>query len=107
MKTYRLLILLVLALGCAGLRSPASGDGGKRIEDVIYGRLPGVALTMDVFEPEKPTGVGVLFMVSGGWFSSHEAINPGMMQPFLSRGQTVFAIVHGSQPKYSVSEILP
>src|SRR5581483_2005706 len=30
----------------------------------------------------------------------------GMAQPFLKRGYTVFAVVHGSQPKFSIPEIL-
>jgi hypothetical protein len=36
--------------------------------------------------PAKPNCVGLIFVVSGGWFSSHEAINTGFMQPFLDRG---------------------
>lgn len=76
-----------------------------RTEDVIYGRKFGMALTLDVIQPPKPNGFGILWMVSGGWFSSHEAINPGMFAPFLERGYTVFAVCHGSQPKFIVTEI--
>jgi acetyl esterase/lipase len=76
-------------------------------EDVIYGRKFGTALTMDVFTPkQKANGAGVILCVSGGWFSSHEAINAGMMKEFLKRGYTVFAVVHGSQPKFNIEEIL-
>lgn len=78
----------------------------KRTEDVVYGRKFGTALTMDVFKPAKPNGVGLIFVVSGGWFSAHEAINPGFLEPFLKRGYTVFAVVHGSQPKFNITEIL-
>jgi acetyl esterase/lipase len=77
----------------------------KRTEDVIYGRKFGTALTLDVFKPVKPNGIGIAFMISGGWFSSHEAINADFMRPFLARGYTVFAVVHGSQPKFVVTEI--
>lgn len=86
---------------------PACAQAPKyeRIRDVIYRKKGGVALTMDVFKPEKQSGIGVLFMVSGGWFSSHEAINAGFCEPFLKRGQTVFMVVHGSQPKYIIPEI--
>ena len=76
-----------------------------RTEDVLYARKFGTALTLDVIQPEQPNGFGILFMVSGGFFSSHEAINPGSYQPFLERGYTVFAIVHGSQPKFIIPEI--
>jgi acetyl esterase/lipase len=78
----------------------------KRTEDVIYGRKPGVALTMDVFQPEKPNGLGIIFVVSGGWFSSKEAIAPTVYETFMERGYTVFAVVHGSQPKFQIPEIV-
>jgi len=77
-----------------------------RTEDVIYGRKFGTALTMDVFKPEKPNGAAVIFAVSGGWFSAHEAINTGFIKDFLNRGYTVFAVVHGSQPKFTIPEVL-
>lgn len=77
-----------------------------RAEDVIYGRKFGTALTLDVFQPQKANGAGVVFMISGGWFSSHESINAAFMEPFLDRGYTVFAVVHGSQPKFVVTEIV-
>src|SRR5207237_6277483 len=67
----------------------------KRTEDLIYGRKFGTALTLDVFQPEKPNGAAIIFMVSGGFFSSHEAVNGGSYRPFLKRGYTVFAVVHG------------
>src|SRR5215475_7162405 len=74
-----------------------------RKEDVIYGRKYGTALTMDVFTPKTGAkGIGVVFVVSGGWFSAHEAINPGFVNALLGRGYTVFAVVHGSQPRYTI-----
>lgn len=77
--------------------------------EVIYGRKFGTALTFDVIKPEKPNGYGLLFMVSGGFFSSHEAIDGalkgGLLTPLLERGYTVFAIVHGSQPRFVIPEI--
>src|SRR5262249_40523752 len=70
-----------------------------RQEDVIYGRKFGTALTMDVFRPKKErNGAAVVLVVSGGFFSSHEAINVGFARPLIARGYTVFAVVHGSQP---------
>jgi len=74
--------------------------------DVIYGRKHGMALTLDVFRPAQPNGLGIILCVSGGWFSAHEAINPGFMQPLLNRGYTVFAVVHGSQPRFTIPEVL-
>jgi acetyl esterase/lipase len=77
-----------------------------RTEDVIYGRKWGTALTLDVVQPAKnANGYGIVFMVSGGWFSAHSAINPKSYAPFLNRGYTVFAVVHGSQPKFTIPEV--
>src|SRR5689334_13297288 len=93
--------LLLALLACAWpAGAPRAQEGSTRIEDVIYARKYGTALTLDVFKPAKPSGIGVLWMQSGGWFSNHEGINPGVMKAFLDRGETVFAIVHGSQPKF-------
>jgi acetyl esterase/lipase len=79
-----------------------------RTEDVIYGRKWGMALTLDVFRPmKKPNGTGVIFAVSGGWFSAHEgAPNPVFVGELAKRGYTVFAVVHGSQPKFTIPEVL-
>ena len=95
--------LLLLALSSAWAQANLDF---KRTEDVIYGRKFGTALTLDVFQPQPANGVGIVLMVSGGWFSSHEAINAAFLRPLLNRGYTVFAVVHGSQPKFVVTEIV-
>lgn len=81
-------------------------DGFVRKEDVIYGRKYGTALTLDVITPQKASGVGVLWMVSGGWFSDHAAIRPQFVKKLLDRGYTIFAVVHGSQPKFTIPEVV-
>jgi acetyl esterase/lipase len=96
---------------CSLLVSPvpttADEQSFQRSEDVIYGRKLGTALTMDVFTPKKDAkGIGVVVVVSGGFHSSHEAINPVFIEPLTSRGFTVFAVVHGSQPRFTVPEII-
>ncbi len=77
----------------------------ERIRDVIYAKSGGAAFTMDVFKPKTPNGAAVIFLVSGGWFSSHEQINPGFAEVLNKEGFTVFEVVHGSQPKYTIPEI--
>lgn len=87
----------------------AAQDGPTftRDKDVLYGRKYGLALTLDVFRPTKDAnGLGVIFVVSGGWFSKETAINAAFYEPFLKRGYTVFAVLHGSQPKFTVPEIV-
>jgi acetyl esterase/lipase len=100
-----LLAGLMIALFAAPVRSQSDAKV-DRTEDVIYGRKFGTALTMDVFQPAKPNGYGILFIVSGGWFSSHEAINEAVLEAFFDRGYTVFAVVHGSQPKFTIPEVI-
>ncbi len=85
-----------------------AADGPVTITpDVVYGHKDGLAMTFDVFTPkENAKGVGILFMVSGGWYSGW---NPpekaqAMFAPLTSKGFTVFAVRHGSSPKYGIPE---
>jgi acetyl esterase/lipase len=59
-----------------------------------------------VFTPKKANGLGVIFVISGGWVSAADVIKPNVYRAFLERGYTVFAILHGSQPKYTIPEIV-
>jgi acetyl esterase/lipase len=104
MKRISLLALVALSFHVA---TAQHSDLSNRTEDVIYGRKFGTALTLDVLQPAQPNGRGIIWIVSGGWFSSHDGINPGYVAPLLKRGYTVFAVVHGSQPKFTVTEIVP
>jgi acetyl esterase/lipase len=94
-------MLTLFTFACAIAAEP----GYTHIKDVIYGRKAGVALTYDVFQPGKPNGAGVLFIHSAGFASSHDAIQPARYRTLLSKGYTVFAVVHGSTPHFSLAEI--
>lgn len=111
MSRKPIVALLILCMGVIAFvavrRANAEETSFTRQEDVIYGRKFGTALTMDVFRPKiAANGAAVIWVVSGGFFSSHEAINPIFAKPFLKRGYTVFAVVHGSQPRYQIPEII-
>jgi acetyl esterase/lipase len=95
-----------LVLAASWLAPAQEKPDFSRTRDVIYGRKFGLALTMDVLTPRKPNGVGVIAVVSGGWFSRPEMINPAFYGDLLRRGYTVFAVLHGSQPKFTNLEIL-
>jgi acetyl esterase/lipase len=95
----RLLVLLLLVLRAVGEEVP-----GVTRTEVIYGRKFGTALTLDVLRPQKTNGHAVVWVVSGGYFSSHDGVNPAYVRAFLDRGYTVFAVVHGSQPKFTIPE---
>jgi acetyl esterase/lipase len=87
--------------------SALSAGEMTRTEDVVYARKYGMALVMDVFEPkEGKNGAGVIFCVSGGFFSSKQAINAGWVKTFTDRGYVVFAVCHGSQPRFTIPEII-
>ncbi len=82
-----------------------------RRRDVVYGHKSGVALTMDVFTPKKgANGAGIVALVSGGWFSDHTTIDSPIFTYFIDepikRGYTVFAVCHGSQPRFTVPEAI-
>ena len=110
-------LLLSLLFACAALaaaaQTPPSASVPARVaytrtEDVVYGRKFGTALTLDVIQPKTgANGYAIITLVSGGWKSSHEGVNPGAYTAYLARGYTVFAVVHGSQPKFIISEIIP
>jgi acetyl esterase/lipase len=79
-------------------------------ENVIYGRKFGTALTLDVVRPKQhANGAAVVHVVSGGWRSDCMAVRiPYFAEcyfgEFLKRGYAVFAVVHGSQPRFTIPE---
>lgn len=92
---------LLLVVGF--LSTSASADDDMRRRDVIYGRKHGMALTMDVFTPaENANGIGLVYCVSGGYRSGPQMIRENYLLRFVRRGFTVFAVVHGSSPRYTV-----
>jgi len=107
----RWLLALLIFVPLAAISRADDLPAHERQRDVIYGRKHGVALTMDVFMPkENRNGGAVIAVVSGGWISNHEsidgAVKMGFGAEFLRRGYTVFAVVHGSQPKYTIPEAI-
>ncbi len=78
----------------------------SRERDIIYGRKYGMSLTMDRFTPTKPNGKAVIWVVSGGWFSNPDSINSGFFTPLCRAGYQVFAVCHGSQPRFTIPEVL-
>ena len=75
--------------------------------DIVYGHKHGLAMTMDLYHPDgKPNQAAILFMMSGGWVSRWappERTRP-LFAPYLAKGFKVFAVRHGSSPRYSIPE---
>ena len=107
LRSLSALLVAVVLAPVAAAQPPANFT---RVEDVIYGRKDGIALTMDVFTPNaKPNGRGVIVCISMNFQSSKDMLkqfHPRTTSELLSRGYVVFAVVHGSQPKFTVPEIV-
>lgn len=106
------LLLALLAVGGAVLLLIAYGwwyfnPAFQRTDGVVYGRRGETPLTMDILRPNEPNGLGIAFMVSGGWKSKAAGeASAAMMAPLLRRGYTVFAVCHVSQPDATIMEII-
>lgn len=76
------------------------------VRDVIYGRRDGMALTYDVFKPNKPNGALVVNMVSAGWRSSWgpPEERQARYQWLIDKGFTVVALHHASAPRFPVPD---
>jgi acetyl esterase/lipase len=99
MKPVCLTLFAFFLLSLTALRA----QDAERIRDVIYAKHDGVALTMDIYKPAKPNGAGVIKIISGGWKSNHQGISDG---GWPKAGYTTFVVVHGSQPRFQVEEIV-
>jgi len=72
----------------------------------IYGHRDGMAMYYDVEVPENANGLGVVFIVSGGFVSGEE--NLTISKPFwnvmLENGYTLFQIYHPAHPVYRIPD---
>ena len=113
MKRQRLSGILGLSLAVVGALCVSSAVAvAADIEvtpDVVYGHKYGMALTFDVLKPVDANGAAVLRMESGGWRSSWRPTEDSIdrYQALLDQGFTVFAVRHGSSPKFVIPEIVP
>jgi acetyl esterase/lipase len=76
-------------------------------EEIIYGRKDGTALSMIHLKPTgKPNGKAVMCIVAGSWYSSYndaENYVSGSAN-YIEKGYTVFLVVVGSQPRFSIPD---
>lgn len=103
MNIFLRALLSISLLGAALSVSAAP----KITADVVYGHKDGMALIYDVFAPEgSKNGAAIVYMVSGGWFSTWAEPESRLngFQNFLDAGYTVFAVHHGSAPRFKVPE---
>jgi acetyl esterase/lipase len=99
--------LLSVCLLLAPLAAFAADESVAITPDVVYGHKDGLAMTFDVFAPKaNANGAGVLFMVSGGWYSGWTPPEKAqaLFAPLTSQGFTVFAVRHGSSPRFGIPD---
>ena len=74
--------------------------------ELIYGRKDGMALTMFLQVPAKPNGKGIIVVESGNWKSSYERALRFLQETttYTNSGYTVFTVLPGSQPRYTIPD---
>lgn len=111
-RTMSTAVLCVL-LG-AGLARAFADPDYTVTHDEIYGHKAGMALTFDVVRPaSNVNGVGLLYMVSGGWVSNYfdldramatSKADGGRLYTLVADGFTLFIVRHGSSPFFKVPD---
>ena len=108
------IMVVALAAGACVATAPAvailsaAARQSSATTDVVYGHKDGLALTLDVHRAARPNAAAVISIVSGGWQSSVElaGIFSQSYPLFTDKGFTVFAVRHGSWPRYPLSSIV-
>jgi acetyl esterase/lipase len=82
--------------------------------DVVYGHKAGMAMTFDLIRPREQNGAAVLFMMSGGWFSTwvppeafvsdEPPFGLHFFRELVEKGYTLLIVRHGSAPQFKVPE---
>jgi len=130
-------LLGILLSGCSSSQKPAQPQDPNTTQevritpDVVYGHKFGMALTFDLFQPQKQNGAGVIFINSGAW---HSPASPNYytetvegyrlatdqelakldsklpwrprIRPLLDKGFTIFVVRHGDIDKFKMPEIV-
>ena len=114
-RACAVVVLAALTVGLA-----ADEPTFTRDVDLIYRKQGGYALTMDRVAPVgNVNGAAVVAVVSGRWVSRHDFLGPqlpdrlprlaagSILNPteLLARGYTVFYVVHGAEPLFTIPEI--
>jgi acetyl esterase/lipase len=104
MKKIFFVVMMLLLLVHLQAQNNAPG------EEIIYGRKDGVALTMIELKPvANSNDKAIIRVMAGSWFSSYgmaiadETIE-GSKLLYVDRGYTVFEVIVGSQPRFSIPD---
>jgi len=108
-RTLRLFLATLLLLATTAAIGDDASTSVQIQSDVVYGHKDGLAMTVDIYQPtDNPNGAGLLFIVSGGWYSRWAPAERSLpfYAPFLDAGYTVFAVRHGSSPRYGIPDAI-
>src|SRR3954453_17834037 len=110
-------ILCVIAFAAERNFADEKPAAYRATEDIVYGHKDGLALTLDVIEPEQnPKGLGLILVSSGSWRSEKSDLPEDVerrrqhdhwTQGLIKGGYTLFVVRHGSSPRYTVPEMTP
>ncbi|MBK7560234.1 MAG: prolyl oligopeptidase family serine peptidase [Chitinophagaceae bacterium] len=78
-------------------------------EEFVYGRKDGMGLTLILIRPKvSPNGKAIISVQSGSWISRYNGIeiNTQAMEQYLKKGYTMFAVMHGSSPRYAIPDAI-
>ena len=99
------LVRIILLVNCLLVAVTSSADVTIK-SDVVYGHKDGMALVYDVLMPDSANGAAILFMMSGGWYSSWAPPKTRARQfkDMLDAWFTLIPVYHGSAPRYHVPD---
>lgn len=99
----------LLFIGCLvlSMQATASDSLAYSKTEIIYGRKDGMALTMTMLKPlSKSNGKAIISVLSGNWISSERMREgfPERTQMYIDHGYTVFGVMVGCQPRYTIPD---
>lgn len=119
MKKYLVLLLIALIMSIAvQSQSPAFTSQ----HNIVYGSVSGASLLMDIHQPAKPNGLGIIYIIGSGFGFVYPAAydQPAIKDEFysdsmymgawgkalLQNGYTLFVINHRNTPLYTYHDIM-
>ena len=98
------LLFTIIVFSLSSFAQPVS-----QYQEIIYGHKDGMALTMVHLPPSgQPKGKAIMVVVSGNWVSTYRRIPKPIQDAsiYVRNGFSVFLVMHGSQPRYAVTDMV-
>ena len=99
--------IFVLLFVLCTVTATAQDSANYTRTEIIYGRKDGMALTMVKISPKQSAnGKALIEIVSGNWVSSYRGIDTRIKggSIYVKHGYTMFFVMHGSQPRYTIPD---